>query len=141
MNVALHFFGIRHHGPGCARSLRAALDALVPDCVLVEGPPEADAMAPLSIAEGMQPPVALLSYCPDEPGFAVYHPFAEFSPEWQALQWAARAAVPLRFIDLPRANDFAMDKAAREARNAKEEEAQDAGHEDSPPEAEAPPPC
>jgi hypothetical protein len=111
----LHFFGVRHHGPGCARSLRAALRALQPDCVLVEGPPEADALVPLVVSEGMQTPVALLSYCPDETGFAVYHPFAEFSPEWQALQWAARAGVPLRFIDLPRANDFGLDKARKEA--------------------------
>lgn len=112
---ALHYFGVRHHGPGCARSLHDALFALQPDCVLVEGPPEADALVPLAIADGMQTPVALLSYCPDEPGFAVYHPFAEFSPEWQALQWAARAGVPLRFIDLPRANDFGLDKARKDA--------------------------
>lgn len=112
---ALHYFGVRHHGPGCARSLRDALFALQPDCVLVEGPPEADALVPLAIADGMQAPVAVLSYCPDEPGFAVYHPFAEFSPEWQALQWAARAGVPLRFIDLPRANDFGLDKARKKA--------------------------
>ena len=29
-------FGIRHHGPGCARSLLAALDALAPDVVLLK---------------------------------------------------------------------------------------------------------
>jgi Family of unknown function (DUF5682) len=96
-----HFFGIRHHGPGCARSLVRALDALKPDCVLIEGPPEADGLVGMVLQEGMQPPVALLSYAPDEPGRAVYHPFAEFSPEWQALRWAATAAVPARFIDLP----------------------------------------
>lgn len=96
-----HFFGIRHHGPGCARSLVRALDALKPDCVLIEGPPEADGLVAAVLQDGMQPPVALLSYAPDEPGRAVYHPFAEFSPEWQALRWAAMAAVPARFIDLP----------------------------------------
>ena len=40
----LHLFGIRHHGPGCARSLERALAQIRPDCVLVEGPPEADAL-------------------------------------------------------------------------------------------------
>ncbi|WP_170159778.1 DUF5682 family protein, partial [Calidithermus terrae] len=45
MNV--HIFGIRHHGPGSARSLKAALEALRPDCILVEGPPEADPLLPL----------------------------------------------------------------------------------------------
>ena len=34
-------FGIRHHGPGCARSLRRALDELRPDVIVMEGPPDA----------------------------------------------------------------------------------------------------
>jgi hypothetical protein len=36
-----HVFGIRHHGPGSARSLLRALDALRPDVLLIEGPPDA----------------------------------------------------------------------------------------------------
>lgn len=114
----LHYFGIRHHGPGCARSLLHAFDALRPDCVLVEGPPEGEALVGAVVAGGMQPPVALLSYCPDEPRLAVYHPFAAFSPEWQALRWAVTQAVPLRFIDLPLVHGLALDKAEREAAEA-----------------------
>lgn len=110
-----HFFGIRHHGPGCARSLVRAFDALQPDCVLIEGPPEGDALLQWMLHEGMQPPVALLSYCPDEPGLAVYHPFAVFSPEWQAARWAISAGVPVRFIDLPMTHGLALDKARRDA--------------------------
>jgi len=117
----LHHFGIRHHGPGCARSLLQALEALQPDCLLVEGPPECEALLPLIARAEMQPPVALLSYCPDEPQLAVYHPFAVFSPEWQALRWAAMAGVPVRFIDLPRVHDLALEKARREAAPAVEE--------------------
>jgi len=113
-----HLFGIRHHGPGCARSLVRALEALKPDCVLVEGPPEADGLVAAVLQAGMQPPVALLSYCPDEPGLAVYHPFAEFSPEWQALRWAVGNGVPVRFIDLPVAHSLAMTKAERETKAA-----------------------
>jgi len=105
-----HLFGIRHHGPGCARSLVRALDALKPDCMLIEGPPEAEGLLGAVLQEGMQPPVALLSYAPDEPGRAVYHPFAEFSPEWQALRWAAAAAVPARFIDLPVAQSLGRER-------------------------------
>ena len=88
-----HVFGIRHHGPGCARSLVRALDALRPDCVLIEGPPESDELLRFVLAEGMVPPVALLGYCPDEPKLAVYHPFALFSPEWQTLCWAMAAGM------------------------------------------------
>ncbi|MCX7255777.1 MAG: DUF5682 family protein [Polaromonas sp.] len=117
----VHYFGIRHHGPGCARSLLRAFDALDPDCVLVEGPPDAQAVLAALLSENMQPPVALLSYCPDEPQRAVYHPFAVFSPEWQALRWALEKQVPVSFIDLPVMHQMALDKA-REAEEATEAE-------------------
>ncbi|MCK9686231.1 DUF5682 family protein [Scleromatobacter humisilvae] len=121
---ATHFFGIRHHGPGCARSLVRAFDELRPDCVLIEGPPESDDLLALVLDDAMVPPVALLGYCPDEPRLAVYHPFATFSPEWQALRWAAAHGAPARFIDLPLAHELAFEKAAREARQAAAEAAQ-----------------
>ena len=130
---APHLFGIRHHGPGCARSLMRAFDELNPDCVLIEGPPEADDLLAFVLDEGMAPPVALLGYCPDEPRLAVYHPFATFSPEWQALRWAASHGVPVRFIDLPLTHELAFEKASREARAA-EAEAREAA-----PEVEAQP--
>lgn len=122
MAIPPHLFGIRHHGPGCARSLVRAFEALRPDCVLIEGPPESEALLAAVPDEGMQPPVALLSYCPDEPQLAVYHPFAVFSPEWQALRWAAGAKVPVRFIDLPMAHALALEKARREAQKAAADE-------------------
>ena len=34
--------GVRHHGPGSARAVVRALDAYRPDCVLIEGPADAD---------------------------------------------------------------------------------------------------
>jgi len=119
----VHYFGIRHHGPGCARSLLRAFDALQPDCVLVEGPPDAQDALAFLVSEQMVPPVALLSYCPDEPQRAVYHPFAVFSPEWQALRWALLKQVPASFIDLPVTHQMAMDKAREEAEAAAAEEA------------------
>jgi chemotaxis protein histidine kinase CheA len=122
----VHYFGIRHHGPGCARSLLRAFDALQPDCVLVEGPPDAEGVLAALLSEHMQPPVALLSYCPDEPQRAVYHPFAVFSPEWQALRWALLKQVPVSFIDLPVMHQMALDKAqeAVEAEEAARQEAE-----------------
>ena len=119
-----HFFGIRHHGPGCARSLVRAFADLKPDCVLIEGPPEGDALLPLITSEGMRPPVALLTYCPDEPRLAVYHPFAVFSPEWQAAHWAVAAGVPVRFIDLPITHGLALDKAQRDLERVAEQTAE-----------------
>ena len=111
----LHLFGIRHHGPGCARSLVRAFDALDPDCVLIEGPPEGEGLLQAVLSEGMQPPVALLSYCPERPNLAVYHPFAVFSPEWQAISWGVKAGIPVRFIDLPLVHGLALEGADRDS--------------------------
>jgi hypothetical protein len=101
-------YGIRHHGPGSARSLRDALIELSPDVVLIEGPPEADGLVDLAGDPEMQPPVALLGYVPGEPGTAAFWPFAVFSPEWQAIRYALGAGIPVRFCDLPAAYQLAM---------------------------------
>ncbi|WUU18529.1 DUF5682 family protein [Streptomyces sp. NBC_00663] len=93
--------GVRHHGPGSARAVRAALDAARPRVVLIEGPPEADALIPLAADADMRPPVALLAHAVDEPGRSAFWPLAEFSPEWVAMRWALEREVPARFIDLP----------------------------------------
>src|SRR3954454_3557889 len=98
---SLHVFGIRHHGPGSARSVRRALEELKPDCVLVEGPPDGEAVLPLLAHKDMKPPVAMLIYVPDDPRRAVYYPFAIFSPEWQAIEYALKRRIPVRFMDLP----------------------------------------
>ena len=94
--MSVHLFGVRHHGPGCARSLAEALAALAPDCILVEGPPEADALARFAGHADLVPPVALLLYAPADPQRAVFYPFAEFSPEWQALRYASEHGIDLR---------------------------------------------
>lgn len=98
---AVHLFGVRHHGPGCARSLVRALSELKPDAVLLEGPPDAHEAISLAASAAMVPPVALLVYATEHPRQAVFYPFALFSPEWQTIQFALRSEVPLRFIDLP----------------------------------------
>ncbi|MET7357430.1 DUF5682 family protein [Streptomyces sp. NPDC005562] len=100
--------GVRHHGPGSARAVRAALDVARPDVLLVEGPPEADALVGLAADEGMRPPVALLAHVVDEPGRSAFWPLAEFSPEWVAIRWALGEGVPVRFIDLPAAHSLAL---------------------------------
>jgi hypothetical protein len=101
MADAVSFYGIRHHGPGCARSLLKALEVSKPDCVLIEGPAGCESLLAHLLDAQLQPPVALLSHSVDDPQLAVFHPYAEFSPEWQAMLWAARAGVPIRFMDVP----------------------------------------
>src|SRR3954470_16581207 len=117
--------GVRHHGPGSARAVRAALDAYRPEGVLIEGPPEADALVGLAADPAMRPPVALLAHVVDDPSRAGFWPFAEFSPEWVALQWAAKAGAEVRFIDLPAAHTLAL-----RAEEDEEVDGAPGGHED-----------
>lgn len=115
-DASVHVLGVRHHGPGSARSVRAALEKLQPDVVLIEGPPDADALLPLAAHAEMKPPVALLVYAVDRPAQAVFYPFAVFSPEWQALQFALERSLPVRFIDLPQTHQLPPeDEGSREA--------------------------
>lgn len=108
----LTVLGIRHHGPGSARSVLAELDARRPDAVLIEGPPDASALIPLAADPAMRPPVALLVYSPEEPRVATFYPMAAFSPEWVAMRWALEHGAAVRFVDLGTGIQFAMAKAA-----------------------------
>lgn len=101
--MAVTLLGIRHHGPGSARAVGAALAAIEPDLVLIEGPPEADALVGLAAHPAMRPPVALLAYADAEPSRAAFWPFASFSPEWIAVRYGLGAGIPVRFCDLPAA--------------------------------------
>lgn len=115
MPAQIDILGIRHHGPGSARMVRAALAALKPEAVLIEGPPDAAEILPLAGRDEMTPPVALLVYEPERPASAAYYPFAEFSPEWQAIRWGLANKAEVRFIDLPWANRIADEPPEAEA--------------------------
>jgi hypothetical protein len=120
--VTVSIFGIRHHGPGSARSLVEELDRLAPDCVLIEGPPDANDLIPLAVDPKMRPPVALLVYDPEAPHDAAFDPFAVFSPEWQAILHGLRAGVPVRFIDLSVGHQLALRRARMAVAEAEEAE-------------------
>ena len=116
--------GIRHHGPGSARALVAALEAYRPDCVLIEGPADADGLIEWA-GRGLEPPVALLAWDSTDPSEASFWPMAVFSPEWQALSWAVAHGAQAHFMDLPAAAVLAARKAERErARSEADTEAE-----------------
>ena len=108
--MAIHILGIRHHGPGSARNVKAFLEELKPDIVLVEGPPEADEILQWATHPELIPPVAILCFRPDNPQQSCFYPFAEYSPEWQAIQYAGKNKIHVRFMDLPSANQFAIEE-------------------------------
>ncbi|WP_217595036.1 DUF5682 family protein [Cohnella sp. GbtcB17] len=96
-----HFFGIRHLSPAGSYHLLALLDEVRPTAVLIEGPSDAGALASQLVARGVVPPVALLAYTAQLPVRTLLYPFAEYSPEYQALRWAARNGSEAEWIDLP----------------------------------------
>ncbi len=117
----ISLFGIRHHGPGSARRLVEAFDALAPAAVLIEGPADASDLLPMLADPDMVTPVALLTYAEDDPSHASFFPFADYSPEYQAARWAVRRGAILRFIDLP-----ASDRLSNTAEGGMDEAVQDA---------------
>lgn len=86
-----------------------ALGQQQPDVLLVEAPAEFDALIADSANPEIRPPVAALIYQTDVPRHASFYPFAKFSPEWQALQWAHDNNCSIRSFDLPAANSIALD--------------------------------
>lgn len=95
--------GVRHHGPGSARSMLARLDALRPRVVLVEWPADGQRLLQWIGHDDLEPPVAMLATL-RQGGAATQHafwPLAGFSPEWQAVLWARRNGAEVVAIDAP----------------------------------------
>ena len=132
--TAIEVLGIRHHGPGSARSVADALAELDPDLVVIEGAPELDALLPLAGHPDLVPPVAALVYAVDTPRRAAFYPLAAFSPEWVAMRWAVQRGVEVRFADLPAVHTLAERPVLPEPDAASEEEPA-AGEPAHPPDA------
>lgn len=120
--MSIHILGIRHHGPGSAKNVKEFLETVKPDIVLVEGPPEADPLLQWVSHADLKPPVAILVYQPDDPQHSSFYPFAEFSPEWQAIAYARKNNIHVRFMDLPMGHHIALEKEAIERLKKEEEE-------------------
>lgn len=105
-----NFFGIRHLSPACAYYVQEFLDRTSPELVLIEGPSDLNHLIePLCSREAI-PPVAILAYTDEPPVKTILWPFAEFSPEYQAMLWAHRHKVQVQFCDLPAKVTLAFEK-------------------------------
>lgn len=111
MSAQIEIIGVRHHSPACARLVRARIEAFAPDCVLIEGPSDFNPRIGELQLQGHVPPLAIFSYF-SEGGHTrhVFAPFAECSPEWVALQQAARVGASVYFIDLPYWHEEGLDR-------------------------------
>lgn len=102
------YFPVRHHSPACAYHLERAMEAYRPQCVLVEGPENANHLLHLLSLPDAKTPLAFYYALRDKTGllgdkddlYKCYYPFLACSPELTALQWAAKAGAEARFIDL-----------------------------------------
>lgn len=96
-----HLFGVRHLSPGGAFHLVRMLEEIRPSIVLIEGPSDATPFIRHLVSSPAKPPVAILAYTETLPVRTVMWPLAEYSPEYQAMKWAASRGVEVRFMDLP----------------------------------------
>ncbi|MFM9922016.1 DUF5682 family protein [Variovorax sp. H27-G14] len=96
-----HIVGVRHHSPACARLVAERIRTLRPAHVLIEGPADFnERLGELYLPHRL--PVAIYSYLSsDHAHHGSWSPFAEHSPEWQALVVAREVGATVRFIDLP----------------------------------------
>ncbi|MCZ2342938.1 MAG: DUF5682 family protein [Bacteroidales bacterium] len=101
--TGMHIFGVRHLSPGGAWHLRALLDRVRPQVILLEAPADAVSLIADLTRSGTQPPVAILAYTDSVPVRTFVYPLARYSPEYQALLWAKENKARVECIDLPSA--------------------------------------
>jgi len=96
-----HIFGVRHFSPAGAYYVRKYLDEVQPKVVLIEAPSDFTDLMDKITAKEVVPPIAIMAYTLEAPIQTIIYPFAEFSPEYQAILWAKENKVECRFCDLP----------------------------------------
>ena len=130
LDTSVLYFPIRHHSPVCAWHLERIIKRYRPDCILVEGPENANALIDVLTDPETYAPVALYYACRDEgkylsdeeePGFwRCYYPFLDTSPELVALRAARKLGIPGKFIDLSFGEILLATKEARGLRTQAE---------------------
>ena len=96
-----HIFGVRHFSPAGAYYVREYLDKVKPKIILIEGPSDFNDLMSEIVGKNVSPPIAIMAYTLEAPIQTIVYPFAEFSPEYQAILWAKENKVECRFCDLP----------------------------------------
>lgn len=97
----VNFFGIRHLSPAGAFYLRKFLDEVRPQTVLIEAPSDFEDTSADIVRAETKPPFAILAYTTHAPVRTILYPFAEYSPEYQAILWCKKNGAEFRFMDLP----------------------------------------
>ena len=95
------YYGVRHLSPSCSLYVHEFLDKADPDIVLIEGPSDLSGLIDGLMDSRVRFPAAILAYTTEAPVRTVMYPLAYFSPELNAMQWAAYHNKPVEFCDLP----------------------------------------
>lgn len=103
------YFPIRHHSPICSLHLRKAIAEYEPDCILVEGPVNANELLPIMTHADTRAPFAIYYSYRDKEGYVsgekedykCYYPFLDYSPELTAIREGSKRGINTEFIDLP----------------------------------------
>lgn len=128
-----HIFGVRHLSPGGAYHLLQFLDEVQPEAVLIEGLSDANDQIPYFTSSETKPPVAILAYTEELPVRTILYPFADYSPEYQALVWARKHGAHAEFIDLPSDVFIPLDyKLADKTENKTDEQTESPKQTESP---------
>ncbi len=109
MQQPVLLFPVRHHSPVCSYQLVRTIEAYAPDCILIEGPENANDLIPVLTSEETALPAAIYYFYKDtrklvsEEGedYHCYYPFLYASPEYNAMAEAKKRGIPAQFIDLP----------------------------------------
>ena len=62
------YFPVRHHSPVCSFQLKRTIEAYGPDCILIEGPQNAEHLIPVLTHPDTRPPLALYYAYQDKEG-------------------------------------------------------------------------
>jgi hypothetical protein len=112
--LSINLFGVRHLSPACAYNLIKYLDSVKPDIVLIEGMSDGNDLMDHITNPGSKPPFAILAYTTEEPVRTILYPFANYSPEYQAVMWAKKNGRKAEFIDLPSGTMLSIEYRNRE---------------------------
>lgn len=113
-------FGIRHLSPAGAYYVRKFLDLHQPDVVFIEGPADFNPLMEGLTDKEIRPPFAIMAYTVEAPVQTICYPFAQYSPEYQAILWARENQKECRFFDLPSNYVLALPDRGRDEKEVKE---------------------
>nr|WP_240967819.1 DUF5682 family protein [Paenibacillus aquistagni] len=90
------------------------MEQVRPTAVLIEGPQDASPEIRHLTNPNTKPPVAILAFTDELPVRTAMWPFAVYSPEYQAMLWAAGNGAHCAFIDLPTSAVLALQSVRSE---------------------------